>query len=186
MRRAAPSRSLVLVDVFVADDQAIMPQGSYYLAATEWPHMFMTLCPSYLGLAGAAFDFTVRYLRGEVEGGPPATRRSVSKQLAVGQLRIKLEQASALFERAVGEAGYQPSALERARALAAHYTVMEHSQEICALAIRTCGGRAIQKAFPLERWYRDSRSGSLMLPWSAEIVLERLGRSSLYQPGETD
>ena len=30
--------------------------------------MFMTLCPTYMGIAQAAYDFTVSYLRGEVEG----------------------------------------------------------------------------------------------------------------------
>jgi len=29
------------------------------------PHMFLTLSPTYMGLAQAAYDFTVRYLRGE-------------------------------------------------------------------------------------------------------------------------
>jgi hypothetical protein len=33
---------------------------------------------------------------------------------------------------------------------------------------------------PLERMYRDARLGSLMLPWSAEICLERLGQAHLY------
>ncbi|MDF1721025.1 MAG: acyl-CoA/acyl-ACP dehydrogenase [Minwuia sp.] len=44
----------------------------------------------------------------------------------------------------------------------------------------------IMKKFPLERYYRDSRCGSLMLPWSAEACLERLGRECLYERGETD
>jgi hypothetical protein len=38
----------------------------------------------------------------------------------------------------------------------------------------------------LERMYRDSRCGSLMLPWTAEICLERLGKESLYLQGEKD
>ena len=63
---------------------------------------------------------------------------------------------------------------------------MEYSNDICRLAIRTCGGNTIQKAFPLERLYRDSRAGSLMLPWTAEICMNRLGRESLYEPGERD
>ena len=32
-------------------------------AATSWPHMFLTLSPTYVGLAQAAYDFTVAYLR---------------------------------------------------------------------------------------------------------------------------
>ena len=61
---------------------------------------------------------------------------------------------------------------------------MEHAQEICALAMRTCGGRTLLKNFPLERLYRESRCGSLMLPWTAEIAENRLGEESLFEPGE--
>jgi hypothetical protein len=38
----------------------------------------------------------------------------------------------------------------------------------------------------LERLYRDSRCGSVMVPWTAETCLERVGRESLYEPEETD
>ena len=36
-----------------------MPRGVYFQAATRWPHMFLTLSPTYMGLAQAAYDFTV-------------------------------------------------------------------------------------------------------------------------------
>ena len=39
---------------------------------------------------------------------------------------------------------------------------------------------------PLERIYRDSRCGSLMLPWTAELCLDRIGREALYETGEVD
>jgi hypothetical protein len=32
--------------------------------------------------------------------------------------------------------------------------------------------------------YRDSRCGALMLPWTPEICMERLGRESLFEPNE--
>ena len=183
--RATVSKSLVLEEVFVPDDNQLMPRGKYYEAAVNWPHMFMTLCPTYMGIAQAAYDFTVGYLRGEVDGSPGAgARNSAAKQLAVAEMRIKLEQARALFLRAIADARYRPSKDERLRAYAAQYTVMETANEICRLAIRTCGGRSIMKAMPLERLYRDSRCGSLMLPWSAEICMERLGRESLFETGE--
>ena len=60
------------------------------------------------------------------------------------------------------------------------------SNDVCRLAVRTCGGGSIQRSFPLERYYRDSRCGALMLPWTAEICLERLGYDSLYERGERD
>jgi len=44
---------------------ALMPRGVYFQAAQRWPHMFLTLSPTYMGLAQAAYDFTMAYLRGE-------------------------------------------------------------------------------------------------------------------------
>jgi alkylation response protein AidB-like acyl-CoA dehydrogenase len=104
--------------------------------------------------------------------------------LAVAEMRIKLEQARALFDRAVSEAAMSPSKEERLRAYAAQYTVMEFANDICRLALRTCGGRAIFRTLRLEQLYRDSRCGALMLPWTPEICMERLGRESLFEPGE--
>jgi hypothetical protein len=120
-------------------------------------------------------------------GTPPVKRRMYpTKQIAVAEMRIKLEQTRALFLRSLGEARVDPSKDERLRCYAAHYTIMENANDICRLAVRTCGGRSIMKSMPLERLYRDSRCGSLMLPWTAEICVERLGRDGevLPQAGE--
>jgi alkylation response protein AidB-like acyl-CoA dehydrogenase len=184
--RPTVSKSLDIRDVFVPDAHQIMPRGVYFQAATNWPHMFLTLSPSYMGLAQAAYDFTVAFLRGEVEGAKGSKRSSPMKQYAVAEMRIRLEQSRALFVQAAREARHNPSKNARLRAYVANYTIMEHANDICRLAIRTCGGTSIMKRFPLERLYRDSRCGSLMLPWSAEACLERLGRESLYEKGEKD
>ena len=64
--------------------------------------------------------------------------------------------------------------------------VLWRSSKISQLAIRTCGGQSMLKSLPLERIFRDSRCGSLMLPWTAEICMDRLGKMALYNPGETD
>jgi alkylation response protein AidB-like acyl-CoA dehydrogenase len=185
--RATVSRTLELDDVRVADDMLLMPRGAYYEAAYHWPHMFLTLSPTFLGIARGALEFTIGYLRGEVPGAPPpGARAAATKQLAVADMRIRLEQAEALFLRVVSEAKFRPSKHERLRAYAAQYTVMETANEICRLALRTCGGRSIMRAMPLERMYRDSRCGSVMLPWTVEICAERIGRESLYEPGEKD
>lgn len=185
--RATVSRDLELDDVRVSDALQLLPRGAYYQAAVHWPHMFLTLSPTFLGIARAAFDFTVSYLRGELAGAPaPGARASAVKQLAVAEMRLRLEQAEALFLRVLGEAKFRPTKQERLRAYAAQHTVMETANDVCRLALRTCGGRSILKSMPLERLYRDSRCGSVMLPWTVEICLERLGRESLYEPGERD
>lgn len=185
--RGTVSRNLLFENVFVPDDEELMPPGVYYLAVRTWPHMFLTLTATYMGLAQAAYDFTVNYLRGEIEGMPPVKRRMYpTKQIAVAQMRITLEQTKALWFQAISEARPNPSKTEVLRAYSAHYTVMENANELAQLAIRTCGGHAMLKSLPLERIYRDSRCGSLMLPWTAEICLDRIGREALYEPGESD
>ena len=86
----------------------------------------------------------------------------------------------------MSEARRNPSKEQLLRAYVAQYSVMENANELAQLAIRTCGGQAMLKNLPLERIYRDSRCGSLMLPWTAELCLDKLGRDTLYEPGETD
>jgi alkylation response protein AidB-like acyl-CoA dehydrogenase len=185
--RGTVSRTLLFKDVFVKEDAALMPRGVYFQAATRWPHMFLTLSPTYMGLAQAAYDFTVKYLRGEAFGTPPVKRRMYpTKQIAVAEMRIKLEQAKALWFQAITEARANPTKEQVLRAYAAQYSTMETANDIARLAIRTCGGQSMLKSLPLERIYRDSRCGSLMLPWTAELCLDRIGREALYEPGETD
>jgi alkylation response protein AidB-like acyl-CoA dehydrogenase len=185
--RGTVSRTLIFKDVFVPDDAAMMPRGVYFQAASRWPHMFTTLSPTYMGIAIAAYEFTVKYLRGEVPGTPPIKRRMYpTKQIAVAEMFVKLEQTRSLFLRMLEDARVDPPKDARLRAYATQYTIMENANDLCRLAIRTCGGQSMLKSLPLERLYRDSRCGALMLPWTAELCLDRLGREALYEPGETD
>ena len=185
--RGTVSRTLLFKDVFVPEDGMLMPHGVYFQAASRWPHMFMTLTPTYMGLAQASYDFTVAYLRGEVPGMPPVKRRIFpTKQIAVAEMRVMLEQTKALWFQAITEARANPSKEQVLRAYAAQHTVMENANAIATKAIRTCGGQSMLKTLPLERIYRDSRCGALMLPWTAEICVDRIGREALYEPGEKD
>jgi alkylation response protein AidB-like acyl-CoA dehydrogenase len=185
--RGTVSRTLVFEDVFVPSTARLMPEGLYVQAAMRYPHMFATLSPTYMGIAQAAYDFTVAYLRAEVPGMPPVQRRMYpTKQIAVAEMRVKLEQTRALFLQNARDATVDPDKDTRLRIYAAHYTIMENAQALAALAIRTCGGQGMLKSLPLERLYRDSRCGSLMLPWTAELCIDRLGRECLYESGERD
>jgi len=185
--RGTVSRTLVFDNVFVSEDALLMPRGVYFSAASQWPHMFMTLTPAYMGIAQAAYDFTVSYLRGELPGTPPVKRRMYpTKQLAVAQMRMMLEQTKALWFQSISEAKPRPDKESLIRAWSSQYTVMENANEIAQLAIRTCGGQAMLRSLHLERLYRDSRCGSLMLPWTAELCLDMIGRATLYESGESD
>jgi alkylation response protein AidB-like acyl-CoA dehydrogenase len=185
--RGTVSRTLLLNEVFVPHTARLIPEGLYWQSAARYPHMFATLSPTYMGIAQAAYDFTVAYLRAEVPGMPPVKRRMYpTKQIAVAEMRIKLEQTRALFLQNARDARVDPDKDTRMRLFAAHYTIMENANALAALAIRTCGGQSMLKTLPLERLYRDSRCGSLMLPWTAELCVDRLGRECLYEAGERD
>ncbi len=185
--RGTVSRTLLFKDVFVPEIERLMPEGLYAQAAVRWPHMFATLSPTYMGIAQAAYDFTVQYLRGEVAGMPAVQRRMYpTKQIAVAEMKVKLEQTRAIFLQNARAARVDPSKEIRLGLYAAHYSIMENANDICRLAVRTCGGQSMLKSLPLERMYRDSRCGSLMLPWTAELCIDRLGRETLYESGEQD
>lgn len=185
--RGTVSRNLAFDDVFVPVEARLMPEGAYFEAVSRFPYMFTTLSPPYLGLAQAAYDFTVMYLRAELPGMPQTKRRMYpTKQHAVAEMRLKLEATRALFLQTAREAALDPDKDARMRLYAAHHTIMENAQDICRLAIRTCGGQSMMKSLPLERLYRDARCGSLMLPWTAELCMDRLGRECLYESGECD
>ena len=185
--RGTVSRNLLFKDVFVPDAERLMPEGLYAQAATRWPHMFATLSPTYMGIAQGAYDFTIQYLRGEMPGTPPVKRRMYpTKQIAVAEMKVKLEQTRAIFLQNVRAARVDPPKEVRLGMYAAHYSVMENANDICRLAVRTCGGQSMLKSLALERMYRDSRCGSLMLPLTAELCIDRLGRECLYESGERD
>lgn len=185
--RGTNSRDLVLKDVFVTEEDLMMPRGIFIKTLPNWPHMMATLSPTYMGVAQGAFDFTVAYLRGEVAGQAAADRRMfATKRITVGKMYAKLASMRALWWQAFMEAQGFPTKAQVLRMYAAQYNVMDGAQEIAALAIRTCGGQSMLKSLPLERMYRDSRCGALMLPYTAEIMEDYLSVLTLYDLEELD
>ena len=180
--RGTVSRTLLLKDAFVAADDEILPGGMYDQAARRYPYLFMSLAPSYLGLTKGILDFTRAYLRGEVKGAAKGTARRDNpiKQYGWAEMQIKYEQSRAMLYSVVDSATLDPTEEQMVSAWAAVYTTMEHANEVAAKAVRVCGGQSMLRHMSLERMYRDSRLGSTMLPWSAEVALDRIGKARLY------
>ncbi|MFZ9629055.1 MAG: acyl-CoA dehydrogenase family protein [Ilumatobacteraceae bacterium] len=179
--RGTVSRTLLMKDVFVPHANEWMPVGTYNQAALRYPWMFLSLTPSYLGLTKGVLDTAGMYLRGELPGQVAGARRDHPiKQVGWAQMNLRYEQSRALLHRAIDNATIDPTEDDLATGWAAAITVMEHAAEVASLAIKVCGGQSMQKTMPLERMYRDSRLGSTMLPWSAEVCTERLGRVRLF------
>ena len=179
--RGTVSRTLLMDDVFVPETNEWLPAGIYNQAAERYPWLFLSLCPSYLGLTGGVLDATRSYLRGELPGQAAGARRDhPMKQVGWAEMQLRHQQSRALLYRAVDEATLDPDQDALVLGWSAAYTVMENAAEVASMAIRVCGGQAMLKHLPLERMYRDARLGSLMLPWSAEVCLERLATARLY------
>lgn len=179
--RGTDSRTLVFEDAFVEADDELLPTGLFDQLAARWPHVYLSLTPTYIGLTRAVVDFVQAYLGSTPPPGIPARRDVPAKQWAWAEIQIAYERSRSLWECAVAEASLDPAPDELRRAWAAAYTAMETAPEVAALAIRACGGGSLMRSQPLEQHYRDARCGSVMLPWSAEVCLELLGRFGLYE-----
>jgi alkylation response protein AidB-like acyl-CoA dehydrogenase len=180
--RGTVSRTLLFQDAFVAAPDEVLPAGAYDQAAQRYPFLFMSLAPTYLGLTRGVLDFVRGYLRGEIAGSPsgPPRRDLPQKQAGWAQLQIAYQASRALLYDVLDTMVIDPDQELLARAWAAVFTTMETANAVAALAVRVCGGQSMLKHLPLERMYRDSRLGSVMLPWSAEVCLDRLGTAGLY------
>jgi alkylation response protein AidB-like acyl-CoA dehydrogenase len=154
----------------------------YDQAANRYPYLFMSLAPSYLGLTNGILDFTRAYLRGELPGAASGTARRDNpvKQMGWAEMQIKYEQSRAMLYSVLDDAYLDPDEDMMVSAWAAVNTVMENANEVARIAVRVCGGQSMLKHLPLERMYRDSRLGALMLPWSGEVTVERIGKAHLY------
>jgi alkylation response protein AidB-like acyl-CoA dehydrogenase len=179
--RGTVSRTLVMDGAFVPAHHEWLPPGLYDQAAERYPFLFMSLAPTYLGVTRGICDFTRSYLRGELPGMTTGARRDVpQKQDGWAHMQVAYERSRALLFAAADGATVDPSEDQLARAWAATFNTMETAPEVAATAVRVCGGQAMLRHLALERLYRDARLGSLMLPWSAEVCLDRLGRAGLY------
>ena len=171
--RATLSRTLVFENVFVPEENEWLPAGGFGQAAARWPHFYLTLSFTYLGLMRGVLDNTQSYL---LRSG---RHDNAIKQQGWAELQVRYEQARALQHAVVDEAGVDPDAEQLRRAWTAMVAVMESAPQMASSALQIGGGRALLKPEPLERLYRDARCGAAMLPWSVDVCLERLGRFGL-------
>src|SRR5262245_24242328 len=178
--RGTVSRDMVLEDVFVPDDGEVLPPGQFGALYNAFPHVSpLSFSATFLGLAQAAYDYALAYLTGQVPGAPGLRTELPAKGHAVAEMLFALESARALYYRAISEArpGAPAEAVQRARA--AHVTVQRMVIHVTQEAIRVCGGRALLKRFPLERFARDARAGALMRPWTEDIAAQQAGEVAL-------
>jgi alkylation response protein AidB-like acyl-CoA dehydrogenase len=181
--RATVSRDLTLTDVWVPAEAEILPPGVFGKLYQRYPHLFLGFSATFLGLMQAAYDFTIAYLTGQVPGArgaePIAQGAAPARGHAVAEMLFTLESAGALFYRAISEERLDPPVESVQRARAAHVAIQRGVVELTGEAIRVCGGRAILRRYPLERYYRDARASAVMRPWTQDIATQQVWETAL-------
>jgi alkylation response protein AidB-like acyl-CoA dehydrogenase len=178
--RGTVSRDMQLQGVFVPDDGEVLPPGLFGALYNAFPHLSpLTFCATFLGLMQVAYDYTIAYLTGKIPGAPGLTTEVVSKGHAVAEMLFTLEAARALYYRAISEARVDAPADAVQRARAACVTVQRSAVTLTQEAIRICGGRALLRRHPLERYARDARAGALMRPWTQDIATQQAWECAL-------
>jgi alkylation response protein AidB-like acyl-CoA dehydrogenase len=162
------------------DDAEILPAGLFGAMYNAFPHLSpLTFCATFLGLMQAAYDGAIAYLTGRMPDSPGLHTEAAAKGPAVTEMLFALEAARALFYRAISEARVDAPADAVQRARAAVVTVHRSVDTVTQEAIRVCGGRAMLKRYPLERYARDARAGALMRPWTQEIATQQAWEAAL-------
>lgn len=178
--RATVSRDMILDDVFVPDEAEVLPAGVFgglYLSAAA--HGPMLFSATFLGMMQRAYEYTLDYLTGGIEGASAKEDIGPVMSNGIAEMLFKIETAKALYYRATSEAKLKPTHEIRQRARAAHIMVQRNCVEVAQEAIKVCGGRAILKRFPLERFLRDAQASSVMRPWTREIATEAVSESAI-------
>ena len=177
--RATVSRDMSLKDVWAPRDAEILPPGVFGQLFQRQPHIFITFSATFLGLMQAAYDYTVAYLTGRAPGvaGPRSDSSAVGSVLA--HMLFTLEATRALFYRAISEQRLDPPVDCIQRARAAHVQVQRALVELTGEAMRVCGGRAMLKRHPLERFYRDARAAAVMRPWTQDLATQYAWQTAL-------
>ena len=182
--RASGSYDVVWDGVFVAD--MLMPEtkaGPEYFTSMSafgaW--LNLTVASVYLGVAQAAIDWTVAFLRerrAAVDGRPLSRMPGLQYQL--GEM-LALQAASRSLIRTSAESWMaSPWTAEESRrhgSVCTYVTSRNHTR-VLELAMDVAGGPGLFRSAGLERRYRDVR-GAKAHPPSDMVALEEIAKSRL-------
>lgn len=185
--RASGSHDIEFRDAFIADECLVGVEG----AGTEGgnaclPWYALGIAAVYTGVAGAAYDFAVDYLRKRtLHPLPAAVAHLPGSQFSVAEMRILLETSRALIYKTAAElaAGADFGRDLLAAIATPQYVATRNALQVVSQAMQVVGGPSITRRLPLERWYRDVRAGTLH-PFTHYWLLEMLGKSALGIPAD--
>jgi alkylation response protein AidB-like acyl-CoA dehydrogenase len=182
--RSTESRSTELKDAFVAEEDIILqrPVSTSGRITRVFAKAPFTIGAPYIGIASAARDFTVEFMRDRRRfplKNPMSHLPAVYNK--VGEMELLIEGARAAMYKAAKELETDEPRNWARTAVAARMIAIENSVRVVDLALRAVGGSSYFKRLPLERFYRDVRAG-LYHPFDSDESLEFLGKSAFGLP----
>jgi alkylation response protein AidB-like acyl-CoA dehydrogenase len=138
----------------------------------------------YVGLVEAAVREAISYLRGRsVAGRAGALTEVASVRQRVGRAEADVHAARLALERAARLVDLRPGDQETNRStFRAKLLAGDVAMRVTASMAEACGLGALQRGSPLERMFRDARSGALMPP-SSDVSGDYLGAIALGVEG---
>ena len=183
--RATGSHDIEFADAFIPDECLVGPEGQGVesgLAALPW--YALGIASVYTGVASAAYDFTVQYAKHRTLHPLP---RSIAHlpgiQFTIAEMAVSLEAARALIYKTAHElahgADFGDDTLPKVTT--PQYFATNAAQDIVTKAMQAVGGPSLFRRYPLERYYRDVRAGTLH-PFTHFWLLEMIGKRALGIP----
>lgn len=181
--RGNSSRGLRLTDTHVPAANLLGQEGDevWYVFEVVAPYFLIAMAGTYLGVAQAACDETIRHLKSRTHATSGETLASLDNvQVSVAQMWARVQRTRIFIYQAAkmadaGEPGALPL-LFTAKAEAADTAVWVTNE-----AMTLCGGIAYRENSKLSRLLRDARASHVMSPTTGLLRLWA-GRSLLGQP----
>jgi alkylation response protein AidB-like acyl-CoA dehydrogenase len=177
--RATGSHDVVYDNVFVADEYRLPPsKDAPNTKVSQWSLVGSAV---YLGIASAARDWIVDYAKNRKPAGmsgPIAELPTIQQKIA--RIDVLLLQARSVLYHTIETWQDYPEHRSQIgwQFAAAKHAVTNNAVEITDLAMRIAGSAGQFRRHPLERYFRDVRSG-LGNPPIDDIALSIVARSAL-------
>lgn len=157
--------------------QRDLPQGEIFFDDAQVPDALMFVDPEsyevmtdivvamanmhmgamFTGLAQAAYDLALQYSTERVQGGKPLCQHDAVKQKLFGMF-TQVETARA-FSRSAMVYNLNNSPPDSKFNLASKVYCTQAAFEVCHQAVQIFGGYGLTKEYPIEKLFRDARSG---------------------------
>jgi len=175
--RAIPSADIVFEDVFVPEEDLVVPAGDFGKLFGVFSIERLGNTTMSLAIGQEALDRTVQYVQEREQFGKPLIEFQ-SIQVMLADMVLQVEAARLLRDRAAATAG---EGLPDSLAVSlAKCTANEMAKKVTDLAMQLHGGNGLTEEYGIERLHRDAHgwavAGGTPTMQRIRIVSELLGR----------